>query len=448
MDALDQGADLRRIPAVVRDVEISQPLPAIPAMDEQGRRVGRAWLLVRAFTEPIGFSVLDVPESGLSAEDIAAAIMAAFGPRLQERIAAAGGDISGGLSVTGVSVPATPAVLARRAEVLRSAPSIAVVIPTRERPEELARCLDSLIAQDYPSFRVVVVDSAPLTPATADVVKDVAGRSPVAVDYLSTSLPGASRARNRALLEKLPGQLIVFTDDDTVADPHWLAEIAVAFAEHPDADAVAGVIVPAELATDAQIWFEQFGGHSKGRGFVPDVFSPATAKRQSPLYPLPPFGTGANMAFRAGVLERLGGFDPALGPGSHARGGGDDTHVFMKLLYRGGTVVYQPTALIRHYHRRDVDGLRKQLVGYAIGLTAAYTSIVRSDPRAILTLLRLVPTALRDILASDSPRTATIEEDFPPGLLAANRRGLFYGPVAYLRGWRAERRLRRAGSSP
>src|SRR5204863_8047673 len=191
-----------------------------------------------------------------------------------------------------------------------------------------------------------------------------------------------------------------------------LAEIARALAEHPEADAVSGVIVPAELETLPQVWFEQFGGHSKGRGFTPAVFSPATAKIQSPLYPLPPFGTGANMAFRPGVLERIGGFDPALGAGTPAMGS-EDTLAFTQVLRAGGTVVYQPTAVTRHVHRRDLEGLRKQLVGYGVGLAAAYTALVLRQPSVVFGLLRLVPTAVRDLFGRDTTRTATIRADFP-----------------------------------
>jgi hypothetical protein len=203
-------------------------------------------------------------------------------------------------------------------------------------------------------------------------------------------------------------------------------------------------VVPAELETDAQVWFEQFGGHSKGRGFTPDVFSPATARRQSPLYPLPPFGAGANMTFRPGVLERIGGFDPALGAGTPAMGS-EDTLAFTQVLLAGGTIAYQPSALVRHYHRRDLAGLRRQLAGYGCGLTAAYTSLILSRPGLIWPLLRLVPRALRDLRGAGAPRLAGLGADFPREVLRANRRGMLAGPAAYLRGRRTLRRVGGAG---
>ena len=108
-------------------------------------------------------------------------------------------------------------------------------------------------------------------------------------------------------------------------------------------------------------------GHSKGRGFTPDEFSPHTWSEQTPLYPLPPFGVGANMAFRTKALRRLGGFDEALGAGTPAQGS-EDTKMFTDLLREGDTVAYRPSAVTRHFHRRDLEGLRRQM---RVGTAAA-----------------------------------------------------------------------------
>jgi glycosyltransferase involved in cell wall biosynthesis len=418
----------REVPAVVLDVDLAEPLPAVAAAGADQRRVQRAWVLVRLFTEPLGTVLIPVPEQGLQPADLAAAIDAELAPQLRGRGLAT-------VPVDGIIAQAEPAFLARRRAVLADAPPITVVVCTRERPGALARCLDSLLAQDDPDFRILVVDNAPVTGATAEVVGSAARRGPVT--YLKEPKAGLSFARNAAQAAA-PGETLAWIDDDEYADPQWLAEIARAFADHPEADVVSGVIVPAELDTQAQLWFEQFGGHSKGRGFRADVFSPATAHRQSPLYPLPPFGTGANMTFRPGVIESVGGWDTALGAGTPAMGS-EDTLAFTQILVAGGTIVYQPTAVTHHYHRPDFEGLRKQMIGYGTGLTAAYTSLLLQQPRLLWPLLRLVPGALRDLTSKDSLRVSTLQDDFPRELLGANRRGMLAGPRAYLKGRRAAR---------
>jgi GT2 family glycosyltransferase len=428
------------LPGLVRDVELAEPLAGIDAQDSAGRRVEQAWLLVRIFTEPLGLLRLTVPDEGLSAADVAAAIGREYGGLVDARIRAAGGDPVGSLPLGGVRVPTEAPFLAQRRRVLADAPPITIVVCTRERPDALAVCLASLQELEYPHARILVVDNAPTSDATEQVVRSATGR--FKVDYLLAPRPGLSHARNAAVAATA-GEILAWVDDDEIADRYWLAEVARALAEHPEADVVSGVIVPAELETRAQAWFEQFGGHSKGRGFTPAVFSPATARQQSPLYPLPPFGTGANMVFRAGVIERIGGFDTALGAGTPAMGG-EDTLAFTQVLRRGGSIVYQPSAIMRHFHRRDLEGLRRQMVGYGTGLTAYYVSLLRRQPWLIFALLRLVPTAARDVLGGGGLRTATIEDDFPADVLGGNKRGMLAGPWAYRAGRRNDRRARRA----
>ncbi|WP_067500923.1 glycosyltransferase family 2 protein [Actinoplanes sp. TFC3] len=430
MSAPTIGSGVQDLPAVVLDVDLARPLPAVPATGPGGRRVRNAWVLVRLFDEALGTVLVAVPDDGLSPADLAAAVDAELASQLQVRGLAAA-------PVDGFEPAHEPAFLARRREVLADAPAITVVVCTRERPGALARCLDSLIAQNYPDFKILVVDNAPTTQATFEVVNSAARRGPVS--YLREDKAGLSFARNAAQ-RAAAGEIIAWMDDDEYADPHWLAEIARALADHPEADVVSGVIVPAEIDTQAQLWFEQFGGHSKGRGFKPDKFN--AAHPQSPLYPLPPFGTGANMTFRPGVMEEVGGWDTALGAGTPAMGS-EDTLAFTQVLLSGGTIVYQPTAITHHYHRPDFEGLQKQMIGYGTGLTAAYTSLLLRRPGLLWSLLKLAPTALRDLTSKDSLRVSTLQDDFPRELLGANRRGMLAGPRAYLKGRRAARAVAR-----
>ena len=413
--------------AHVQDVELSRPLPDVPSTDSAGRRAEMAWILVRLNRTPIGAMMLTVPESGLSCEAIATEIQSgleATGVRHKS-----GNAIE--VRVSGVDAPDAEAIERRRAEVLQSGPELTVVICTRDRPDALERCLDSLSRQSYPRFRIVVADNSSEPGGGMQRTPNQTGTD---IETIVVPRAGLSHARNAAVAATT-GENLAWIDDDEIADEGWLSEIAEAFLDHPEAGVVSGAVVPAELNTLPQVWFEQFGGHSKGRGFTPDVFSPASAATQSPLYPLPPFGAGANLATRAGVVESIGGFDPALGAGSPAKGG-EDTLALTRVLLAGGTIVYHPAALTRHFHRPDLDGLRRQLIGYGTGLTAAYTSLVMKDPRRLPQLLALTPVALRDLFGGSGPRVATLNDDFPRDLLRANLRGMVVGPAAYLRGRR------------
>jgi hypothetical protein len=165
---------------------------------------------------------------------------------------------------------------------------------------------------------------------------------------------------------------------------------------------------------------------------TPEVLRIGAPSVASPLYPLPPFGAGGNMAFRTDALRAAGGFDPCLGAGRRTRGG-EETRVLALLLSAGQVVLHWPSAITWHTHRREMAALRKQLYGYSAGLSAFYASMIRSRPAAAFDIFRLAPYAWRDLRnRSDSLRVGELPEDFPACLLKAARRGLLEGPFMYL----------------
>jgi GT2 family glycosyltransferase len=330
---------------------------------------------------------------------------------------------------------------AQQAKALDSGPSVSVVVCTRNREHQLKQCLDALCAQRYPRFEIVVVDNTDGSPGVADVVT---GRDfPVPVRLVVESEPGLARARNRGAAAA-HGSVVAYIDDDAVPADHWVTELAAGYTENPEAVAVNGSIFPGAIETEAQELFFQYGGHSKGRSFVPEIIDPSVPGSQNALYPLPPFGAGGNMSVRRDALLRAGGFDEALGAGTPACGG-EETALFTQLLLAGGTIVYRPSALAWHADRVEFSELVNQMRSLGTSLTAYYTSVVVRDPRLIPRLVALLPQGIRDVRgAPGSARTATMSTSFPGELMQSNRRGMVFGPVAYLRGWRRRRGRPRA----
>jgi GT2 family glycosyltransferase len=241
------------------------------------------------------------------------------------------------------------------------AASLGVIVCTRDRPEALARCLDALAASQRPADDIVVVDNAPSTSATRDLV---AARPDVR--YLLAPEPGLSRARN-AGLRACHTDLVAFTDDDVLVHPGWTRRIGGAFEQ--GVAAVTGLVLPASLDTEAEWMFETaFGGFSQGyRPFdTTRRFLDATRGMGSPVWRL---GAGANMAFRRADLMDVGGFDERLGAG--AAGCSEDSEAWYRLLARGRTIRYDPRAVVFHAHRGDVEGLRRQMYLYMRGHVAA-----------------------------------------------------------------------------
>ena len=428
---------LEQRPWTVADVDLADGVPALPAVDDAGQPVGGAFVLVRVFTEPVAGLWLAIPDSGLSREEIGHAADAQAGSALRTRLCAAGWrDDAAGLPLDGVAPHGRPAWLLGRDAAEASSVDLTAVLCTRDRPQGALRCLDSLQEQSYPRLQVMVVDNASSDDRVRRFVNSRQFRVPVR--YLAEPVPGLSHARNRAVAE-CETDLIAFLDDDEVACRWWASELVRCFLEEPGVDCITGLIVPRELQTPAQLLYERFGGHSKGRGLRPVTFDGRQMGKTRALFPLPPFGTGGNMAFRVAAIRELGGFDTALGAGAPSRGG-EDTDVFSALLLDGRRIAYRPSALLWHYHRSTHEELRSQLYGYGVGLTAFYTAVVARHPLHSFRLLALAPRAIREVLGSGGVRAQSFGQAFPADLLAANRSGLVHGPAAY---WTARRRQRR-----
>lgn len=418
---------------LVVDCDVSTGVPTI-AVPRDGTL---AFVLVRMFSEPIGLLSETLSAKGLDAQELARAIVRELEPQLRERMEDCGLSWTGELPTDGLRPPRVPRFLETRARVLREGPQMTVAVCTRDRPEGLRLLLESLNVQEYKRLRVLVVDNAPTDDRTRRLVAGLSRERDI--EYVLEPRPGLSWARNRAI-EDSDGEVVAWTDDDAVCDPWWAAELARGFVEVPDAGAVTGIVIPSELETRSQEWFEQYCGVRRGRGFARVMFSPATADLHSPLYPMPPFGTGNNMAFRRDALEQIGRFDCALGAGTASQSG-EEIAALSALLLAGGTIVYQPTAIVYHRHRRDYAALRRLLLGYGRGMGAFYTSTLVRQPSCALEMLRLSRQAMRDQLSRRGRRLGELDEDVRRDLLRDFRIGLLQGPFMYAVAWLQARRL-------
>lgn len=250
--------------------------------------------------------------------------------------------------------------LERKCQLQRNV-SVSVIICSRDRHESLKRCLKSLLDCTLQAEEIVVVDNCPSSDATRRLVDQFPQ-----VDYILESKPGLDVARNTGIRHS-KGQIIAFLDDDVTVHPDWIARVGACFLDSKIM-AVTGLVLPAELETEAQWLFEKYWGFNRGYRVL--TFDSRYFKDLKPWgVPAWEVGAGANMAFRREVFERVGDFDERLDVG--AAGCSGDSELWYRLLASSLTCRYEPKAVAFHYHRREMTDLKKQLYYYMRGHTSA-----------------------------------------------------------------------------
>jgi glycosyltransferase involved in cell wall biosynthesis len=118
-------------------------------------------------------------------------------------------------------------------------PTFSLIVPTIGRPTELRALFQSLVAQTFSDFEVIVVDQSS-DQVTEQLVAEFATR--LTIHYQKMQLRGASRARNLGLTLAI-GTYVSFPDDDCEYLPNYLTEIEQRFREYSEIDGIATQIM-------------------------------------------------------------------------------------------------------------------------------------------------------------------------------------------------------------
>jgi GT2 family glycosyltransferase len=377
----------------ILDLEISQLPPEI-TVDE---RYSKALVLIRLHGNPIGQAVLPTVGGRIGGSKLRETLMNAVGENLWKNwlFDALEWDERGAVQPVQIAT---------------------VAVCTRDRPEDLQRCLEAFMRLPDDGQEYLVIDNCPASDATEELVKNYPK-----VRYVREDVPGSSAARNRALREA-KHEFVAFTDDDAAPDPNWLRSLLQNFSD-PRVMCVTGLVMPLELETEAQEWFERYSPH--GRGFGRVVFDGA---KSNPLI-VATVGVSASMALRSSAIDFIGLFDEDLGAGTPTVGG-EDCELFARILRSGYRIVYEPRALSWHRHRRTWEELRKTLRGYGIGVYAFWTRMFVVNREFSVPLLAwgwLRYKQIPELIASVRKQPDSIPSD----LLLAQLRGCISGPMAY-----------------
>ncbi len=282
------------------------------------------------------------------------------------------------------------------------ATGITVVVPTRNRPEFIDQIVSSVLACEYPDFRVIVIDQSD-NDHTGVIVRRLAEQHPN-LRYIRQAGTGLSRSRNLGVAESTD-PLIAFVDDDCTVPRDWLTKIAAHFDRLPELALMYGQVV---RPPDIEI----------GENHLPLLLFDEPRLRR-PDQPFELFGMGANHSVRRASFCELGGFDDLLGVGACLRAGEDFDYQY-RVYLAGGTIGNFPDVTVDHYGVRNPAQWPRTLRDYGYGDAAFYLKHARSgDLRALGWLIqRGLKVAVREALLQLGIRKRPAWAPYLAGFLA------------------------------
>ena len=254
--------------------------------------------------------------------------------------------------------------------------AISVIVCTYNRDECIGDALASLAKQTLPytDYEVLLVNNNS-TDRTAEICEHFGGNvQGFQYRYFVETRQGLSYARNRGIDESR-GEILVFMDDDAVAEPDYLQNLWQFFSKTPDAAACGGRIYP-NFETNRPRWMSKY--------LVP-LTSSIDWGDSVKLFTGRSYPIGANMAFKRSVFAQCGGFNTSLGRVGKNLAGAEEKDLFYRITEQGGKVYYVPDAVVHHYvpdSRLTFQFFKKQSLGIGQSERVRALSISKREYRS------------------------------------------------------------------
>ncbi|MCU1310421.1 MAG: glycosyl transferase family 2 [Candidatus Angelobacter sp.] len=277
-----------------------------------------------------------------------------------------------------------------------------VVVCTRDRLEQLEKCLAGISGQTLKPVEVIVVDNAPENGSAEEIARRWGAR------YVFESRLGASSARNRGAREAI-GDVIAYIDDDGLAQIDWVKNIVAAFRD-TELVAVGGRTVAPQGDPETVSLCRMIQGGGEGRKAI------ILDKTGSYWFEMAAFGgicaSGTNMAFRRSAFTKWTGFDLRLGP---PHSGCEDLFAFLQLVDAGFQAAYVPDAVVTHPSVCSVEGLRERYLLNCAHATAYILFLLIHFPQQRGRLLKFISEGIRGVRREwrQEPNAVVFEHGIP-----------------------------------
>lgn len=216
---------------------------------------------------------------------------------------------------------------------MSAAELVTCVICTRNRPEPLARVVESLLAGETEAVELLVIDQSDDDAAERALQRF---RSDARFRYQRSVQLGKGKALNEAL-QLARGAIMVCTDDDCAAPAGWISGMARALQARPAAVVAFCQVLPVP--------------HDRTKGYVPSYHLSQSRTLRSVSAICGGLGIGAGIALRCDFVRSMGGFDEAFGPGGRFPSA-DEWDIAIRALLSGREVLETAELSIVH------DGFR------------------------------------------------------------------------------------------
>ncbi len=210
---------------------------------------------------------------------------------------------------------------------------VSIVIPNWNGVRYLPTCLDSLRKQTYPHIEVIVADNAS-TDGSQDLLRERYPEVQLVQLAANQGFTGACNAGMRAAR----GAIVILLNNDTEAEPDWVAQVVAAFERHPEA----GMVASKMLLFDRRDTLHTAGDYYRVDGLPGNR---GVWQKDGDLYSLEEYvfsACGGSAAYRRAMLDQIGLLDEDFFFSS------EDVDLGWRAQLAGWRCVYAPQAVVYH----------------------------------------------------------------------------------------------------
>src|SRR3989338_6080637 len=227
---------------------------------------------------------------------------------------------------------------------------ISVIICTKNRPDALGVCLDSILANTLLPFEILVIDQSEF-PDSKEIVRKLGGRT-LPVIHMENHLRGVSSSKNLGI-KYSHGNIIAFTDDDCIASKNWIKNAVKEFSMNQKIHCIVGRVLHQSTMDESMVSEDGMEGQLFHDRVNPWEIGPS----------------GGNLFIRKTVFDKIGIFDPLFGPGEIFKSA-EDADIIYRIFKAKIVIKFSPSVVIAHNRPRSGEANDERIFHYGTGLGA------------------------------------------------------------------------------